>query len=159
MIKLKNLLESVLRDSYIRTSLQGNADSAINAIKSLIANQPQTVKVEVEKKIIKDKSTLSKAQFGAGTWKYVVDGEPLEVVMINAIKVAAEDQGKGIATKLWQSIIEIADNTGAVLALEIIPIGNKAMGINSLENFYSKFGFKILKGGKIPFMLRVPITT
>lgn len=145
MIKLVDLL----KENHLPV------DKAVSAINSISANGIE--KLEAKKKIIKDKSLVSKME---NQYRYLhkqnLPDTALNVVEIVTLKVAPEQQGKGIGTIVFDKIREIADANKAIIYLEAVPIGNKSMTTYQLVDFYKKFGFEMIKGGKKPVMVYMP---
>ena len=117
----------------LKEAQQSNIDDAITAINNLTL--PNSVYVSVEKKNIKQAETIE----------------------IKEISVWSSEQGKGLATQALQSITQIADDKNVILSLEAMPIYNKEMSTDELVTFYKKFGFKIIKSGEHPLMIRMPL--
>lgn len=117
----------------LKEAQQFNIDDAITAINNLTL--PNSVYVSVEKKNIKQAETIE----------------------IKEISVWSSEQGKGLATQALQNITQIADNKNVILFLEAMPIYNKEMSTDKLVTFYKKFGFKIIKSGEHPLMIRMPL--
>ena len=142
---------------YQRQSAQGTADPTIQAIKSIPL--PNGVKkLDLKKVTIGDKKLLDKAQFTAGTWKFGKPDEPLEAVRIESIIVDPKFQDKGIATQMLQNVVDVANDKGAILILQAIPIGNKKLTTSELVKFYEKLGFKVVILGSRPILIKVPQT-
>jgi GNAT superfamily N-acetyltransferase len=112
---------------------QSNIDDAITAINNLTL--PNSVYINIGKKNIKQ----------------------LETIEIKEISVWSSEQGKGLATQALQNITQIADDKNVILSLEAMPIYNKEMSTDGLVKFYEKFGFKIIKSGEHPLMIRMPL--
>jgi len=143
--------------SYQRQSVQGTADPTIQAIKSI--SLPDGVKkLDLKKVTIGDKKLLDKAQFTAGTWKFGKPDEPLEAVRIESIIIDPKFQNKGIATQILQNVIDVANDKGAILIIQVVPIGNKKLTTRELVEFYEKLGFKAVTLGYRPILIKVPQT-
>lgn len=135
MIQLIDLLEDILDDSVNKAVQEINALS-IDGVK----------KLQVKKKTIVNKDILSKIQFNPPP--------SIDVIELSAIIIDPEKQKQNVGSTALKTICEIADKYNAPLYLEVVPIGNKPLTTYQLVVFYEKFGFRMIKGGKRPFMFR-----
>lgn len=53
-----------------------------------------------------------------------------------------ECESKGYASKVMNTIIEMADTFGVAMALNPVPFGSERLGVKDLENWYYKAGFR-----------------
>lgn len=88
------------------------------------------------------------------------DGRDGSFVTLNLIRVAKEEQGLGLATKIMGELIEAADKNNWNLALS--PDGSFGSSKVRLEVFYRRFGFRPNKGRTRDFntwetMVRYPV--
>ena len=51
-------------------------------------------------------------------------------------------EGKGYASKIMDQIILIADKHGVALRLDVMPFGQKSLGVEELKSWYTRAGFR-----------------